>query len=304
MNNTQNNTEIAEDYLEVDNPIPGQNYVCMSMISPEKILKKKEVYFCKEFLKYYFNQLKDENDPTNLDPNKFTLDFAKKIDFDKMYENFIYTKEEKLNQEFTEQNNFQTVVRGIKIRGSYDTLKEAEVRAKRLQNNDQNHHVYVAQVGYWLPWDPNPDNIQNQEYSNEQLNTLMKNYTENKNQKDDLFAQETEYKKRKAREENKKKKDYILKTVEEDTESVNKINELREIANEKDRLFENNNPNSNSNPNPNIPLNTDLDNSNFADPWMQNKNNNEENYKVGEADNEITEEERKNNLDTIVKEIF
>ena len=26
------------DFLEVDRPIPGQNYVCLSFISPDKIL--------------------------------------------------------------------------------------------------------------------------------------------------------------------------------------------------------------------------------------------------------------------------
>ena len=30
-----------EDYLEVDKPLPGQNYVCMSFISPENTYKQK-----------------------------------------------------------------------------------------------------------------------------------------------------------------------------------------------------------------------------------------------------------------------
>ena len=43
--------EIVEDFLEVDQPIPGQNYVCMSFISPEEVLKKKEIHFIHNFLK-------------------------------------------------------------------------------------------------------------------------------------------------------------------------------------------------------------------------------------------------------------
>ena len=31
----------VEDFLEVDTPIGGQNYACLSFISPEKILKEK-----------------------------------------------------------------------------------------------------------------------------------------------------------------------------------------------------------------------------------------------------------------------
>ena len=33
-----------EDFLEVDKPIPGQNYVCLSFVSPEKIVKQKELF--------------------------------------------------------------------------------------------------------------------------------------------------------------------------------------------------------------------------------------------------------------------
>ena len=36
--------EETVDYLEVDNPITGQNYVCISFVSPEKTLVKKEQF--------------------------------------------------------------------------------------------------------------------------------------------------------------------------------------------------------------------------------------------------------------------
>jgi hypothetical protein len=32
-----------EDYLDVDDPVAGQNYVCMSFVSPEALIKKREV---------------------------------------------------------------------------------------------------------------------------------------------------------------------------------------------------------------------------------------------------------------------
>ena len=47
--------EIKEDFLEVDSKIPGQNYVCLSFVSPEKILQKKEVFFVTKFLDYIMN---------------------------------------------------------------------------------------------------------------------------------------------------------------------------------------------------------------------------------------------------------
>ena len=39
------------DLLEEDKPIAGQKFVCISFVSPEKILKQKELFFFEEFLK-------------------------------------------------------------------------------------------------------------------------------------------------------------------------------------------------------------------------------------------------------------
>jgi hypothetical protein len=46
------------DSLDVDKAIDGQNFVCMSFISPNKVLKNKERYFFQEFLKFYDFQVK------------------------------------------------------------------------------------------------------------------------------------------------------------------------------------------------------------------------------------------------------
>ena len=39
------NKEIEEDFLNVDKPLPGQNYVCMSFVSPEKVLNDKNDFY-------------------------------------------------------------------------------------------------------------------------------------------------------------------------------------------------------------------------------------------------------------------
>ena len=41
------------DYLEVDETIPGQNYVCLSFISPETLMKDKEGFKITKFLQSY-----------------------------------------------------------------------------------------------------------------------------------------------------------------------------------------------------------------------------------------------------------
>jgi hypothetical protein len=106
------------------------------------------------------------------------------------YETFLFKNRKRLEDDFFTKNNFRTSIRGLKVRGCYDTHAEAGARAKTLQKLDPSFNVYVGQVGFWLPWDPVPTEVQNQEYAEDQLNTLMKNYKENESKKDDFFEQQ------------------------------------------------------------------------------------------------------------------
>jgi hypothetical protein len=45
-------------------------------------------------------------------------------------------------------------------------------------------------VGFWLPWDPEPSDVADQEYADDQLNQLMKKYKENETQRDEFYAEE------------------------------------------------------------------------------------------------------------------
>jgi hypothetical protein len=70
-------------------------------------------------------------------------------------------------------------IRGVKVRGIYATQKEANERAKYLQELDGDFHVFVGEVGKWLSWDPDPQSIDDQIYKEKELNDLMKSYKEN-----------------------------------------------------------------------------------------------------------------------------
>ena len=171
------------DYLEVDAPIAGQNYVCMSFISPESLIQNKEGFKCAKFLQSY---CKDQ-----------------KLKFDEVYgkyTDFCYKYEDKLQRDFDEQNDFQTSLRGIKIRGVFDTREAAEARAKSLSNTDSAFHVFIGQVGYWLPWDPNADKVADEHFQNTQLNDMMQKYQEN-NVNRDIFYEEQKRDKIKAAQE-------------------------------------------------------------------------------------------------------
>ena len=63
------------------------------------------------------------------------------------YKNFLDANEERLEGEFNKAYEFQTNVRGLKVRGSYSTQAEAEFRCKMLREVDPNHNVYVGPVG-------------------------------------------------------------------------------------------------------------------------------------------------------------
>ena len=41
------------DLLDEDKPIAGQKFACISFVSPEAILKKKELFYFEEFLKHW-----------------------------------------------------------------------------------------------------------------------------------------------------------------------------------------------------------------------------------------------------------
>ena len=232
--------ELNEDFLEVDSNIPGQNYVCLSFVSPEKLIKSKEIYMATKFLHHVFN-----------DKDRKTEDIREKmrdsvnITYDsvnEMYQDWKLCRNKELEQEFYELNDYRTTMRSVKVRGSYDTLKEANRRAKILRRKDPTFNIFVGQVGYWLPWDPSCQDIENQEYQEGELNNLMKKYKENVENKDILYEKIKEERVRKAREEVKKKKELLKKEalqIDNKDAATNKISGLRTILNEVDEnLYE------------------------------------------------------------------
>ena len=106
------------------------------------------------------------------------------------YDTFMYKNRKKLEDDFFAANSFRTTVQGLKVRGVFDTYGEAVNRAKTLQKLDPSFNVYVGQVGFWLPWDPDPHTVADQEYADDQLNQLMKKYKENEATRDELYAQD------------------------------------------------------------------------------------------------------------------
>jgi hypothetical protein len=105
------------------------------------------------------------------------------------YDDFMYANKAKLEDEFYALNEFRTSVRGMKVRGVYGNPKEAELKAKKLQSKDKYHNIFIGDVGKWLPWDPQPHEVKEQEYAQDELNTLMRKYKENEDNRDKYFEE-------------------------------------------------------------------------------------------------------------------
>jgi hypothetical protein len=209
------------DLLEEDKPISGQKFVCVSFCSPEKILKEKEIYFFEEFLKkwefnksmekfvQFLNFISYKYNVSFEDVSNDFKDFVKderetlsKSSMDDDYKTFLDNNEEELQKQFDIAHNFQTCTRGLKVRGSYPTQEEAELRCKMLREIDPNHDVFVGPIGMWMPWDPEAYKTGRVEYMEEELNQLMKEKTKNESNAKTAFEQRTKEAKQKAIEEN------------------------------------------------------------------------------------------------------
>lgn len=194
---------MEKEYLEGDQTIPGQNYACVSFLSPNDVIKNKELYLFFRFMTQRCGEWEETiektfKDSTDVLKNKIKRDIKEKLQlelkydytqFKNRFESFTYKFHDDLDADWNKETGYQTSVRGVKIRGVYETLDEAEHRAQKLQKQDRSFHVFVGSVGQWLPWDPCADFIQKEEYLEAELNTLMKEYKKNEVSKN-LFYEE------------------------------------------------------------------------------------------------------------------
>ena len=212
------------DLLEVDKPIAAQSYGCFSFISPETILKQKNIYFFEEFVKKWdmnksmekFTQfLNFVSFKYKLSVEEVNKDFEEFIQEEKVklvecsieseFKTFMDRNEEKLEAIFNKEHQFQTCVRGFKARGNFASQEEAELRAKLLRENDPAFDIFVGPVGTWLPWDPEAYKTGKTQYMEEELNQLMEEKMKNETAAKNAFDQRIKETKQKAIEENMKK---------------------------------------------------------------------------------------------------
>jgi hypothetical protein len=218
------NGQINPKYIDLcdeDPPIAGQKFACLSFISPEKLLKQREVFMFEEFLKQWdFKKSMDKffdfihfiSFKHGLDVETIMNDYTEFIAEEGVklksqgveddYKNFLDKNEEALTQKFQKAHEFQTSVRGLKIRGVFPSQEEAEMKCKKIRDLDPNHDILVGPVGIWLPWDPDAYKTGRIEFMEDELNQLHSEKIKNEQKAKEEFERRVKETKKKAIEEN------------------------------------------------------------------------------------------------------
>ena len=208
------------DYLIEDEPIPGQNWVCISFLAPE------------------IEKIKNCS------------------------------------------------LRGIKIRGIFNKREDADTHAEKLRKKDPDFDIFVGEVGKWLPWDPDPDQVEDEKWQEKELNHIASKYKKAREQSKVVFEE--------------RKDEMMKKTAVEEDQKLIKIRDRLKKKLEKQKN-KNNNTELNDNNTENKLLNNDK-----IDEMMKKIKDKEEELKIN-RDNllkkniQINDEEKE--LNNINKEL-
>ena len=214
------------DLLEEDKPIAQQKFVCVSFVSPENVIASKQEFFFEHFVKswdlmksmdkyaqftaflaykYHLDSAKVTEDLTEFckDESRALNDASHSVSSD--FKGFLEKHGDALELQYNEKHNFQTTVRGLKVRGVFPSQPEAELRAKLLRETDPYFDVFVGPVGVWMPWEPDAYKTGRVEYLEEELNKLMHKKKDNEDAAKDYFQDRVRESKKRAIEENRAK---------------------------------------------------------------------------------------------------
>ena len=218
--------------------IPSQLYGCYSFVSPEKIIKQKEVFFFEQFVKQWnFNKsvsqfsdfLQFVSFKYNLKVDNLLEDFKqfvqeeenvlKAIDVQGDFSTFLDKNEDKLTEIFQKEHGFQTSVRGFVNIGNFPTTEEAERYAKQIRESVPHHDILVGRNFVWTPLDPDAYKTGRIEFMEDELNQLHHEKLKNEKKAKEDFDKRVYESKKKAIEANielaKKTGNTLTQTMDE-----------------------------------------------------------------------------------------
>ena len=194
---SENLTPTSEtDYLSQDSPIPGQQYVCMSFVSPSDVLPAKDAFVFESYIKEVFLPKISTFAAAVGESPESVEQFSKALvrDLDDTLKDvsaFQSANKTRLDTDFAALNPGEITIAGFKVRGAYPDIDSAKKRAETLQRQDRGTDVFVAQMGAWCPVHPSAESIGDVVYDESELNTLMRMKREADEARDNAYVSST-----------------------------------------------------------------------------------------------------------------
>ena len=140
----------------------------------------------------------------------------------------------------TNKKDSNVTTSGIRVAGVFDNYDSACNFAKKIQDRDNRHHVFVGEVGKWLPYDPdtNSEKAGDSEYANEQLNQIMKGHKENMEKARAFHELRKTEKISNNLNENIQAKNKMKEEITEKLSKVKSIDEAKTLTNSIDNIDE------------------------------------------------------------------
>ena len=234
--------------------IPSQLYGCYSFVSPEKIIKQKEIFLFEKFVKQWnftksVSQFSDflqfVSFKYNVKVDNLLEDFKQFVqeeenmlkanDVQGDFASFLDKNEDKLSELFQKEHDFQTSVRGFVNIGNFPTSEEAERYAKQIRESVPHHDILVGRNFVWTPLDPDAYKTGRIEFMEDELNQLHHEKLKNEKKAKEDFDKRVYESKKKAIEANielaKKTGNTLTQTMDENGNLVG----VRENVNFEDR---------------------------------------------------------------------
>lgn len=111
------------------------------------------------------------------------------IDFLKGDTNLLGGQKYALISVVSPESNQKNNACAVKIKAVFETVEEAQMHAKKLQEQDSTFDIYLVEMGKWLPIPPNNDLIESQEYQDGLLNDIIHAHINEKERAQKFFEE-------------------------------------------------------------------------------------------------------------------
>jgi hypothetical protein len=124
-------------------------------------------------------------------------------------------------------------IRGLKVRGVFDDFETAKKYSEVLRNTcESDFHIFIGEVGKWLPWDPEPSSVGEENYAEKELNNLMKAYKEHQLKAKTMYEQRKQELMSDALQEQENKSKNKKNKLKSKSKLAEKENEIDKVENE------------------------------------------------------------------------